>query len=88
MNGGWGRCPALGIEGRLGSKLHLSVGCESLFAYCTQILHLSNSEAFHRITAARVARKFPLVFQLIEQRDLHLTAVCLLRDYLTPGGGR
>lgn len=37
-------------------KLHLSEGSESLFAYCTRVLHLCNSEAFHRITAARIAR--------------------------------
>ncbi|MEI9937456.1 MAG: HNH endonuclease [Pseudomonadota bacterium] len=67
-------------------KLHLKDGSESLYDYCTRVLHLSNSEAFHRITAARIARQFPIVFSLIEQRQLHLhlTAVCLLRDYLTP----
>jgi len=65
-------------------KLHLRDGSPSLFDYCTRVLHLSNSEAFHRITAARIARRFPVVFELIERRQLHLTAVCLLRDYLTP----
>jgi len=65
-------------------KLHLRDGSPSLFDYCTRVLHLSNSEAFHRITAARIARRFPVVFELIERRELHLTAVCLLRDYLTP----
>src|SRR6478735_8941800 len=64
-------------------KLHLKAGSESLFHYCIHVLHLSNSEAFHRITAARIGRKFPIVFRLIEQRKLHLTAICLLRDYLT-----
>jgi hypothetical protein len=64
-------------------KLYLSDGSESLYDYCIRGLQLSNSEAFHRITAARVARQFPIVFELIEQRRLHLTAVCLLRDYLT-----
>ena len=69
-------------------KLHLKEGSESLFDYCTRRLHLSNSEAFHRITAARIARQFPVVFNLLEQRQLHLTAVCLLRDYLTPENHR
>ena len=64
-------------------KLHLRDGSESLFEYCVSQLGLSNSEAFHRITAARIARQFPMVFTLVEQRALHLTAVCLLRDYLT-----
>ena len=65
-------------------KLHLRDGCASLFEYCTQVLRLSNSEAFHRITAARIARRFPIVFDLLERRQLHLTAVCLLRDYVAP----
>jgi 5-methylcytosine-specific restriction endonuclease McrA len=65
-------------------RIHLKAGSESLFAYCTKRLGLSNNEAFHRIAAARVARKFPVVFTLLEQRALHLTAVCLLREYLTP----
>src|SRR5450432_1941167 len=64
-------------------RLHVKDASESLFSYCTQRLGLSNSEAFHRITAARVARQFPAIFKLIERRALHLTAVCLLRDYLT-----
>jgi hypothetical protein len=41
-------------------------------------LGLSESEAFHRLTAARIARRFPVVFSLIECRKIHLTAVCLL----------
>ena len=65
-------------------RLHLKAGSESLFVYCTKRLKLSDSEAFHRITAARVARRFPLVFTLLERREIHLSAIRLLRDYLTP----
>jgi len=65
-------------------RLHLEAGSSSLFDYCCGRLGLSESEAFHRITAARLARRFPAIFGLIEARQLHLTGVCLLRDYLTP----
>jgi hypothetical protein len=65
-------------------KLHAKDGSPSLFEYCVKQLGLSESEAFHRLTAARIARRFPIVFSLIERRRIHLTAVCLLRDYLTP----
>jgi hypothetical protein len=65
-------------------KLHLKEGSSSLFEYCVKKLGLSESEAFHRLTAARIARRFPVVFAMIERREVHLTAVCLLRDYLTP----
>ena len=63
-------------------KLHLAMGASSLFDYCLSRLKLSNNEAFHRITAARLARRFPIIFELLERRDVHLTAVCLLRDHL------
>jgi hypothetical protein len=65
-------------------KLHLAMGSSSLFDYCLKRLGLSNNEAFHRITAARLARRFPVIFEMLERRDVHLTAVCLLRDHLTP----
>jgi 5-methylcytosine-specific restriction endonuclease McrA len=65
-------------------RLHSKDGCSSLFEYCVKKLALSESEAFHRLTAARVARRFPVIFAMIERREIHLTAVCLLRDYLTP----
>ena len=69
-------------------RLHLEAGSSSLFDYCCKRLGLSENEAFHRITAARLARRFPAIFGLIERRAIHLTAVCLLRDYLTPNNHR
>src|SRR5471032_3282186 len=69
-------------------RLHLEAGCSSLFDYCCARLGLSENEAFHRITAARLGRRFPAIFGLIKQRTVHLSAVCLLRDYLTPENHR
>jgi len=69
-------------------RLHLEAGSSSLFDYCCHRLGLSENEAFHRITAARLAQRFPAIFGLIERRVVHLTAVCLLRDYLTPENHR
>jgi len=63
-------------------RLHLRSGCSSLFAYCVERLGLSENEAFHRLTAARLARRFPIIFRLVEEHEIHLTGVCLLRDYL------
>ena len=40
-------------------RLYLGEGCASLFAYCTQILHLSEHAAYHRIEAARASRRCP-----------------------------
>src|SRR3954465_969588 len=63
-------------------RLHL-VSSRSLFAYCQERLGLSQNEAYYRIIAARMGRKFPIVFELLEQRKVHLTALALIRDYIT-----
>ena len=64
-------------------RLHLRSGSSSMFDYCVQRLGLSNGEAFQRLTAARLARQYPLIFGLIERRELHMSGLCLLRDYLS-----
>src|SRR5882724_5528908 len=53
-------------------RLHSKDGSCSLFEYCVKRLGLSESEAFHRLTAARIARQFPVVFGMIERREIHL----------------
>jgi len=60
-------------------RLHL-LGAPSLFQYCLNELGFSESEAWYRICAARAGRKFPLVFELLGQRELHLTAIALLSN--------
>ena len=64
-------------------RLYLGQGCSSLFTYCIQVLHLSEHAAYGRIEAARVARRFPAVFDLLSDGSLHLTAVSLLTPHLT-----
>lgn len=64
-------------------RLYLSEGCSSLFAYCTQVLHLSEHAAYHRIEAARAATQFPVVLDLLAEGALTLTTVALLRSQLT-----
>ena len=65
-------------------RLYLGEGCSSLFAYCTQVLHLSEHAAFHRIEAARAARQYPVILELVAAGDLTLTTVAMLRSHLTP----
>jgi hypothetical protein len=64
-------------------RLHLKIGCSSMFDYCLRRLGLSEGEAFRRVTGARLARRFPVVFELVARGDLHLTALCMLRDFVT-----
>jgi len=64
-------------------RLYLGEGCSSLFTYCTQVLHLSEHAAYGRIEAARAARKWPVVLDMLAAGSLHLTAVALLGRHLT-----
>jgi 5-methylcytosine-specific restriction endonuclease McrA len=64
-------------------RLYLDQGCSSLFTYCTQVLHLSEHSAYHRIEAARAARKFPLILERLSRGVITLTAVGLLAPHLT-----
>ena len=65
-------------------RLHLTHGYTSLFAYCLEELKLTEDASFNRIEAARSARKFPMVLELIETGDLSLTGARLLAPHLTP----
>lgn len=56
-------------------RLHLKAATSSMFDYCLRRLGLSESEAFHRITAARLARRFPVILELLEARSIHLSAL-------------
>jgi hypothetical protein len=69
-------------------RLYLGEGCSSLFTYCTQVLHLSEHAAYGRIEAARAARRFPHILQLLADGSINLTAVGLLSSHLTPENHR
>ena len=63
--------------------LHLELGYPSLFSYCVEALRMSEGTAGRRVTAARVCRRFPEVFEQIARGDLHLCALCALSPQLT-----
>ncbi|HEX7125734.1 MAG TPA: hypothetical protein VF406_08135 [Thermodesulfobacteriota bacterium] len=69
-------------------RLYLAEGYPSLFAYCTQCLHLSEHAAYGRIEAARVARRYPVVLDRLADGSVTLTAVGLLAAHLTPENHR
>ena len=56
-------------------RLYVAAACSSMFSYCTEVLHLSEAEAFLRITAARTAREHPVVLEMIADGRLHLSAI-------------
>ncbi len=63
--------------------LALAKGFRSLHAYCVEVLHFSESAAFHRITAARAVRRFPEILARIRSGELHLSGLRLLEPHLT-----
>jgi hypothetical protein len=66
-------------------KLYRGLGHASLFTYCTEALHLSEPAAYSRITAARVARRWPLILNMLAAGDVTLTTISLLAAHLTDG---
>lgn len=64
-------------------KLHRREGPGRLFGYCTQILRFSEAAAWNRIKAARAARKFPIVLDLLAEGSVNLTTIRLLAPHLT-----
>jgi len=66
-----------------GRRLHERAGFSSLFTYCIEVLRLSEQEAYDRMKAAKVARRFPAVLELLTSRRIHLTTVRLLAPHLT-----
>jgi hypothetical protein len=64
-------------------RLHLLAGFSSMFEFCTKALRFSEGEAFRRILAARLSRRFPAVHSLLASGDVNLSTLELLRPWLT-----
>ena len=43
----------------------------SMFRFCVDVLHLSEAEAFRRINAARLSRRFPVLLTMLEDGRIH-----------------
>ena len=50
-----------------------------MFAYCTELLHLSEFEAYLRITVARAPHEYPVLLAMLRRGEPHLTAVASWR---------
>jgi hypothetical protein len=50
--------------------------------YCREVLRLSEGEAYNRIEAARTARRFPVILDMLVEGMLNLTTVRLLAPHL------
>ena len=64
-------------------RLYAREASPSMFAYCTEVLHLSEAEAYLRITAARAAREYPVILDMLGDGRLHLSGIAKLVPHLT-----
>jgi hypothetical protein len=64
-------------------KLYARQAFSLMFAYCTQALHLSEAEAYRRITVARAARRHGVLLAMLRDGRLHLSGMALLVPLLT-----
>jgi 5-methylcytosine-specific restriction endonuclease McrA len=63
--------------------IHRERACSSLYTYCVYELRFSEDEAQRRAQAARAARKFPLLFEMLADGAIHMTGLLLLAPHLT-----
>jgi len=64
-------------------RLYAREASPSMFAYCTEVLHLSEAEAYLRIAAARASREHPMLLPMLADGRLHLTGIAKLAPHLT-----
>jgi hypothetical protein len=63
--------------------VHRTRACSSLYTYCIYELRFSEDEAFRRVSAARLVRRFPVLLDAITAGELHLTGLLMLGPHLT-----
>jgi hypothetical protein len=69
-------------------KLWAAQACPSMFAFCVERFHMSEAVAAKRIRAARSARRFPIIVEMVARGELHLSALHQLAKYLTDDNHR
>ncbi|HXC52973.1 MAG TPA: hypothetical protein VN634_18955 [Candidatus Limnocylindrales bacterium] len=64
-------------------KLWARHACSSMFIFCMERFHMSEQVTAKRLWAARTARRFPVVLDLVARGEIHLSAIHLLARHLT-----
>ena len=64
-------------------RLYAREAASSMFAYCTERLHLSEAEAYLRITVARAAREHAVLLTMLRDGRMHLSGIAILLPVLT-----
>jgi hypothetical protein len=69
-------------------KLWATHACPTMFAFCVERFHMSEAVTAKRIWAARTARRFPVILEMVARGELHLSAIHLLAKHLTDDNHR
>ncbi len=64
-------------------RMYVREACPSMFSYGTDVLHLSEAEAYLRIAAARASRRYPALLTMLDDGRLHLSGIAVLVPHLT-----
>jgi hypothetical protein len=64
-------------------RLYARQASPSMFQYCLDVLNLSEGEAYRRIAAARLSRKYPVILTMLEDGRLHLCGIGVLSKHLS-----
>ena len=64
-------------------RLYAREACPSMFSYGTDVLHLSEAEAYLRIAAARASRRHPALLTMLDDGRLQLSGIAVLAPHLT-----
>lgn len=64
-------------------RLYAVQACSSMFSYCTEVLNLSESEAYLRIAVARASCAHPALLEMLADGRLHLRGIAKIAPYLT-----
>jgi len=62
--------------------LYLKFPAPSLTAYCMEALGYAEHPAFHRVTAARLVKRYPLILTLLREGQLNLSGIRTLAPVL------
>jgi 5-methylcytosine-specific restriction endonuclease McrA len=65
-------------------KLWARHACPSMFVFCVRRLHMSEQMTSKRLWAARTARRYPMILEMVARGELHLAAIQRLAGHLTP----
>jgi hypothetical protein len=64
-------------------RLYAREASPSMFSYCTEVLYLSDAEAYLRIAVARASREHPMLLTMLADGRLHLSGIAKLAPHLT-----